>query len=92
MTDTFEIMKMFHLTEQPYILLGNVWCRNGNAISFIEDGVAYQEIQGDVIGDDEGILCINIDIQQFLGMQPAIFSSTLEISPELFEENYKELL
>lgn len=92
MTDIFEIMRMFNLAEQPHVILGNVWCRNGYTISFIEDGVAYQEIQGEVIGEDEGILCINIDIQQFLGMQPAIFSSTLEISPELFEENYKELL
>ncbi|CAL9978059.1 hypothetical protein VPHF99_0226 [Vibrio phage F99] len=92
MVDLIEIMKLFDLDEKPYCNLGCVWCRDGSRTTFIEDGNIYGAVQGDVIGVKGGIVCINNDVQQFLGMQPAIFTSVLEISPELFEETYGDLM
>ncbi len=90
MIDLVEIMKMFNLTEQPYVNLGCVWCSNGNSLYFYEDGNVYSSLQGELVGVEDGVVCIMNDVQQFLGMQPALFTETLEISYEKFEDIYWE--
>lgn len=92
MIDLIEIMKMFNLDEKPYMQLGCVWCRDDFRITFIEEGIVYDAIQGELIGNEDGIVCLMNDVQQFLGWQPVIFSSNLEISPEEFEKTYGELM
>ncbi|AUR84845.1 hypothetical protein NVP1063O_178 [Vibrio phage 1.063.O._10N.261.45.C7] len=92
MVDLLEIIERFNLDEKPYINLGNVWCRDGHSIYFIEEGCVYSAVQGNVIGEEDGIVCINNDVQQFMGMQPAIFDSSLEFSPEKFEELYGDFM
>lgn len=92
MVDIIEIMKLFNLDEKPYVNLGCVWCRDDFNIMFVEDGLVYDATQGNLIGEKDGVVCINNDARQFIGMQPAIFTSTLEISREMFEETYGDLM
>lgn len=89
MIDLVEVMKMFNLTEQPYLNLGCVWCRTPPySIHFYEDGDLYSAVRVSLVGEDGNLVCIMNDVQQFMGMQPAIFTKTLEISPEKFQELY----
>lgn len=92
MIDIYEIMELFNLDEKPYVNLGCVWCRDGSQIFFLEDNIVYSVVAGDLIGELDGIVCINNDVEQFLGWQPAIFTSVLEICPKLFEEIYGGLM
>ena len=92
MVDMIEIMKMFNLEEKPYCNLGLVWCRDKYTVSFVEDGSAYSAVIGDVLGEDNGIVCINNDVQQFFGMQPAVFSKDLEIDTSEFEKRYEGVM
>lgn len=92
MVDLLELMEIFNLDEKPYCNLGCEWCVTRDSIYFVEDGMMYSSIKGELIGKEEGMVCINNDLQQFLGMQPAVFTSVLKITPEEFEEKYKDLM
>ena len=92
MIDIFEIMKMFELSEKPYTLLGCEWCTDGLGLYFVEEGNIYKETLGEMLGEKEGVVCCMIDVQQFLGWQPAVLSKHMQTTYESFEEKYGDTM
>ncbi|CAH9014546.1 conserved hypothetical protein [Vibrio phage 277E43-1] len=88
----YELMKMFNLDEKPYLNLGVEWCKDDYQIMFVEYGVVSCETLGKRLGNVDGIVCMEIDVQQFLGWQPAVFSEHLEIAYDDFEEKYGDIM
>lgn len=89
MIDVYELMQMFDLEETPYLNLGIEWCKDGYQIMFVEDEVVYCETLGKRLGGISNVVCLEIDVQQFLGWQPAVFTQSMEISWEEFEDKYE---
>ena len=92
MIDIFEIMKMFELSEKPYTLLGCEWCTDGSGLCFIEDGNIYRVVLGEMLGEKDNIVCYMVDVQQFLGWQPAVLSKHMQTTYESFEEKYGDMM
>jgi len=92
MIDIIELMEIFNLHQKPYVNLGVEWCRDGAQIYFIEDGSVYGAVFDKVVGSKDNVTCIMHDVEQFLGWEPALFSTHLEISLAEFEEKYGDLM
>tara|TARA_Y100001963_G_scaffold141003_1_gene208705 strand:+ start:63 stop:341 length:279 start_codon:yes stop_codon:yes gene_type:complete len=90
MINTFELIDMFNLTEKPYHLLNGEWCTDGLGLYFIEDNQMYSVALGEIVGEKDDIVCCMIDVQQFLGWQPAVLSKHMQTTYETFEEKYGE--
>ncbi len=85
-----ELMQMFDLDEKPYLNLDIEWCKDGYQIMFVEDGTVYCETLGKHLGNVDDVICLEIDVQQFLGWQPAVFTQSMEITWEEFEDKYED--
>lgn len=91
MIDVYEIMKMFDLNEKPYVQLGLPWAQDGYKIYFVEDGILYDVYTEGVCRIEEGIYCFQVDLYQFMGWQPMIFTSNLKMGYEDFENKFRDL-
>ena len=93
MIDIGELRKLFGLEETPYIKLGLDWCVDGGSLYFIEEGVIYSVVYDEKSLEHKGdIVYTLVDVQQFLGWEPAFFTKSLKLSVEVFEEKYDDLM
>ena len=93
MIDIEELMRVFGLKETPYVNLGLEWCTDNGSVYFVGDGWSFSAVYDErslVVKD--GIVCMLNDVQQFRGWEPAVFTESLELSVEMFEEKYGDLM
>ena len=92
MSDAFELMKLFELDEKPYVNLECEWAVDGGSLYFVDNGVMYQEVFGKIESQKNGISLCVIDVQQFMGWQPMVLTSSMNMSFDDFDNKYSNLM
>ena len=91
-TDNLTLMTTCNLNEIPYNNLKTTWCRDGYQVMFVEENLIYCETLGKTLSTIGDVICLEIDVQQFLGWQPTVFTQSMEITWEEFEQKYEEVM